>query len=49
MGHQACIGLEKVYDSVRREILHIILIEFLMPMILGGLIEMCLKEKCSIC
>jgi hypothetical protein len=46
--HQLFIDLRKAYDSVRREVLHNILIEFGIPMLLVGLIETCLEETCSI-
>jgi len=46
--HRLCIDLKKAYDSVRREVLHNILIEFGFPMLLVGLIKMCLEETCSI-
>jgi hypothetical protein len=45
--HQLFIDLEKAYDSVRREALHNILIEFGIPMKLVRLIKMCLSETCS--
>jgi len=40
--HQLFIDLEKAYDSVRREILYNILIEFGVPRKLVKLIKMCL-------
>jgi len=40
--HQLFIDFRKAYDSVRREILYNILIEFGMPMKLVRLIKMCL-------
>jgi hypothetical protein len=36
--------LQEAYDSVRREVLYIILIEFRVPMKLVRLIKMCLNE-----
>jgi hypothetical protein len=39
--HQLFIDLKKVYDSVRKEVLHSILIEFEVPMKLFRLIKMC--------
>ena len=36
------IGFKKAYDSVRREVVHNILIEFGVPMELVRLIKMCL-------
>jgi hypothetical protein len=42
--HQLFIGFKKVYDSVRREVLCSILIEFGVPMKLVRLIKMCLSE-----
>jgi hypothetical protein len=45
--HQLFIDLKKVYDSVRREVLYNILIEFGIPMELVRLIKMCLSETCS--
>ena len=45
--HQLFIDSEKAYDSVRREVLHDILIEFGIPMKLAGLIKMCLSESYS--
>jgi hypothetical protein len=37
----------KTYDSVRREVLYNILVEFVVPMKLVRLIKMCLNETCS--
>jgi len=37
--HQLCIDYKKAYDSVRREVLYNILIEFGIPMLLVGLIK----------
>jgi hypothetical protein len=45
--HQQFIDLRKAYDSVRREILYNILMEFEEPMKLVKLIKMCLNETCS--
>jgi len=45
--HQLFIDFKKAYDSVRREVLHNILIEFGIPMKLVRLIKMCLNEKYS--
>jgi hypothetical protein len=42
--HQLFIDFKKAYDSVRREVLYNILIEFGIPMILIRLIKMCLNE-----
>jgi hypothetical protein len=41
--YQLFIDLKKAYDSVRREVLYNILIEFGIPMKLVRLIKMCLK------
>ena len=41
------IGFKKTSDSVRREVLYIILIEFGIPMKLLRLMKMCLNETCS--
>ena len=38
------MDFKKAYDSVRREVLYNILIEFGIPMILVRLIKMCLNE-----
>jgi hypothetical protein len=46
--HQLFIDFKKAYDSVRREVLYNILIEFGIPMKLVGLIKMCLNETYSI-
>jgi hypothetical protein len=40
------IDFRKAYDSVRREVLYNILIEFGVPMKLIRLIRMCLNETC---
>jgi hypothetical protein len=45
--HQLFIDFKKVYDSVRREALYNILIEFGIPEKLVRLIKMCLTETCS--
>jgi len=45
--HQLFIDLKKAYDSVRREVLHNILIELGIPMKLVRLIKMCLTETYS--
>ena len=42
--HQLFIDFKKAYDSVRREVLCNILIEFGIPMKLVRLIKMCLNE-----
>jgi hypothetical protein len=42
--HQLFIDFKKAYDSVRREVLYNILIEFGVSMKLVGLIKMCLNE-----
>jgi hypothetical protein len=42
--HQLFIDFKKAYDSVRKEILHNILIEFGVPMKLVRLVKMCLNE-----
>jgi hypothetical protein len=45
--HQLFIDFKKAYDSVTREILYNILIEFAVPMKLVSLIRMCLNETYS--
>jgi hypothetical protein len=45
--HQLFIDFKKAYDSVRREVLYITLIEFGIPRKLVGLIKMCLNETYS--
>jgi hypothetical protein len=45
--HQLFINLEKDYDSVKREVLHNILLEIGIPKKLVRLIKMCLNETCS--
>jgi hypothetical protein len=45
--HQLFIDFKKAYDSVRREVLHNILIESGIPRKLVGLIRMCLNETYS--
>jgi hypothetical protein len=45
--HQLFIDFKKAYDSIRREVLYIILIEFGIPMKLVRLINMCLSETYS--
>jgi len=45
--HHLFIDIKKVYDSVRREVLHNILIEFGIPMKLVRLIKMRLTETYS--
>jgi hypothetical protein len=45
--HQLFIDFKKAYDSVRREALYNILIEFGIPRKLVGLIKMCLHETYS--
>ena len=42
--HHLSINFNKAYDSVRREVLYNILIEFGVPMKLVRLIKMCLNE-----
>jgi hypothetical protein len=42
--HPLFIDFEEAYDSVRREVLYNILIEFGVPMKLARLITMCLNE-----
>jgi len=45
--HQLFVDFEKAYDSVRREVLCNILIEFGVPMKLVRLIKVCLSETYS--
>jgi hypothetical protein len=45
--HQLFIDLKKAYDSMRREVLHNILIEFGIPMKLVRLIKICLNGTYS--
>jgi len=45
--HQLFIDFKKAYDSVRREVLFNILIEFGIPMKVVRLIKMCLTEMYS--
>jgi hypothetical protein len=45
--HQLFIDFKKAYDSVRREVLYNINIEFGIPMKLVRLIKMCLNETYS--
>jgi hypothetical protein len=45
--HQLFIDFKKAYDSVRREELYNILIEFGIPRKVVGLIKMCLNETYS--
>jgi sorting nexin-29 len=45
--HQLFIDFKKAYDSVRREVLYSILIEFGIPRKLVSLIQMCLNETWS--
>jgi hypothetical protein len=45
--HQLFIDFKKAYDSVRREFLYNLLIEFGIPRILVRLIKMCLSETYS--
>jgi len=42
--HKLFIGIKKAYDSVGREVLYNILIEFGIPMKLLRVIKMCLTE-----
>ena len=45
--HQPFIDFKKAYDSVRREVLYNILIEFGIPVKLVSLIKMCPNETCN--
>jgi hypothetical protein len=45
--HHLSIDFKKAYDSIRRELLYNILIEFGVPMILVRLINVCLNETYS--
>jgi len=45
--HHLFIDFKKAYDSVRREVVHNVLIEFGIPMKLLRLIKICLTETCS--
>jgi len=45
--HQLFIDFKKAYDSVRREVLYNILIEFGIPKKMVKLKKMCLTETCS--
>jgi len=45
--HQLFIDVKKAYDSVRREVLYNILIEFGIPKKMVTLIKMCLTETYS--
>jgi hypothetical protein len=45
--HQLFISFKKAYDSVRREVLYNIVIEFGIPRKLIGLIQLCLNETYS--
>jgi hypothetical protein len=47
MVHQLVIDFKKAYDSVKREVLYNILLEFGIPKKLVRLIKMCLNETCS--
>jgi hypothetical protein len=44
--HQLFTDFKKVYDSVRREVLYSILIEFSIRMKLVRVIKMCLNKTC---
>jgi hypothetical protein len=43
--HELFIDFKRAYDSVRREVLYNILIDFWVPMNLVRLIKMCFNEK----
>ena len=45
--HQLFIDFKKAYDSVRREVLYDILVEFGVPVRLVRLMKMCLNETYS--
>jgi hypothetical protein len=45
--HQPFVDIKKHYDSVRREVLYSIIIEFGIPIKLVKLIKMCLNETYS--
>ena len=45
--HQLFIDFKKAYESVRREVLYNILVEFGIPMKLVRLVKMFLAEMCS--
>jgi hypothetical protein len=45
--HEVFTDFKKVYESVRKEVLYNILIEFGIPRKLVGLIKMCLSETYS--
>jgi len=45
--HQLLMDFKKTYDSVSREVLYSILIEFGIPMKQVKLMKMCLIETCS--
>jgi hypothetical protein len=45
--HQLFIDFKKAYDSVKREVLYNILLEFDTPKKLVRIIKMCLNETCS--
>jgi hypothetical protein len=45
--HQLFVDFKKAYDSIKREVLYNILLEFDMPKKLVRLIKMCLNETYS--